>query len=77
MSEQEENTEFWNQFAGSSVANVFVILVAGLVWGMKKLCNRDSRCKSHIHCCCLDLDVRDKTIRDSPLGKDENTEVSV
>ena len=77
MSGQEENTEFWNQFAGSSVANVFVILVAGLVWGMKKLCNRDSRCKSHIHCCCLDLDVRDKTIRDSPLDKDGNTEVSV
>ena len=77
MSGQEENTEFWNQFAGSSVANVLVILVAGLVWGMKKLCNRDSRCKSHIHCCCLDLDVRDKTIRDSPLDKDGNTEVSV
>jgi len=77
MSEEQEKSEFWNQFAGSSTANVLVILVAGLVWGMKKLCNRNSRCKSHIHCCCLDLDVRDKTIRENPLGTDGNTEVSV
>ena len=56
-------SEFWNQFAGSSSANVLILMLLGLYMGVKKLCNRNSRCKSHIHCCCLDLDVRDKTMR--------------
>jgi hypothetical protein len=34
-----------------------------LYMGVKKLCDRPSKCKSHIHCCCLDLDVQDKTTR--------------
>ena len=61
-----ENSEFWNQFAGSGVANVFMILAVGVYLGIKKLCQRDSKCKSHLHCCCLDLDVRDRTLRDQP-----------
>ena len=65
------DAEFWNQFAGSSSANVLTILAIGLFLGLKKLCNRDSRCKSHIHCCCLDLDVRDKTSRTKPDLTDE------
>ena len=64
-------TEFWKQFAGSGSANVLTIVAVGLLIGLKKLCNRESRCKSHIHCCCLDLDVRDKTTRERPSITDE------
>jgi hypothetical protein len=60
------DSEFWNQFVGSSSANVFTIVAVGLLLGLKKLCNRPSRCKSRIHCCCIDLDVQDKTIRSQP-----------
>ena len=66
-----ENSEFWNQFAGSGVANVFMMLAVGLYMGIKKLCERDSKCKSHIHCCCIDLDVRDRTVREQPASTDE------
>lgn len=65
------DSEFWNQFVGSSSANVLTILAVGVFLGLKKLCNRDSKCKSHIHCCCLDLDFRDKTIREKPEVTDE------
>ena len=47
--------------------------------GVKKLCNRPSKCKSHIHCCCIELDVADKTIRSLPEvdTDDEKGELSV
>ena len=66
-----ENSEFWNQFVGSSSANVLLMLAVGAFLGIKKLCNRDSKCKSHLHCCCIDFDVRDKTIRDPPELTDD------
>ena len=69
--ELPETSEFWNQFAGSSTANLLVILVLGIVAGIKKLCERESRCKSHVHCCCLELDIKDKTLRDRPEISDE------
>ena len=62
--------EFWKQFVGSGAANVFTILAVGLFVGLKKLCNRDSKCKYHIHCCCIDVDVRDKTSRSLPQSTD-------
>ena len=71
------DSEFWNQFAGSSSANVLVIVLAGLFMGMRKLCNRNSKCKSHIHCCCLDLDVSDKTIREVPEISDGDMQTTV
>ena len=73
----EAETEFWNQFAGSSSANVLVIVLVGIFMGLRKVCNRDSRCKSHIHCCCIDLDVRDKTSRQLPEILDEGQETTV
>ena len=63
--------EFWKQFAGSGTANIVTVLGIGLLMGLKKLCERDTRCKSHVHCCCLDFDVRDKTMRSSPESSDE------
>ena len=72
-----ENSEFWNQFAGSGVANIFMVLAVGLYYGLRKLCERDSRYKSHIHCCCLDLDVRDRTQRGQPGSTAEGNQQSV
>ena len=63
-------SQFWDQFAGSGVANIFMMLAVGLYFGIRKLCDRDSKCKSHIHCCCIDLDVRDRTLRDQPGSAD-------
>lgn len=60
------NSEFWDQFVGSGVANVFMMLAVGVYLGVKKLCERDSRCKSRIHCCCLDLSVSDRTLHVQP-----------
>ena len=65
------DSEFWNQFVGSSSANVLLMLAVGAFLGIKKLCNRDSKCKSHLHCCCIEFDVRDKTIRDPPELTDD------
>ena len=62
------DSEFWNQF----VANVLLIVAVGCFLGIKKLCNRDSKCKSHIHCCCIDFDVRDRTTRERPETTDED-----
>ena len=66
-----ENSEFWNQFAGSGVANVFMMLAVGLFYGIRKLCERDSKCKSHLHCCCIDVDVSDRTLHSKPERTDE------
>ena len=46
----------------------------GLVMLLKRMCDRPSKCKSHLHCCCLDVEVmdRDKTRRSSaPKTTDE------
>ena len=72
-----ETSEFWNQFAGSSSANVLVILVLCIVAGMRKLCARESKCKSHVHCCCLELDIKDQTIRERPDTSDDTEMVPV
>ena len=66
------DSEFWDQFAGSGTANLLTMLAVALLVAIKKLCERDSKCKSHIHCCCLDLDVRDKTSREPPVNTDED-----
>ena len=72
-----ETSEFWNQFAGSSSANVLVIVVLGIVAGIRKLCERKSKCKSHIHCCCLELDIKDQTLRERPDISDDTEMVPV
>ena len=58
-----ETSELIKQFGGSAMANMAFGVLFLLYMGVKKLCDRPSKCKSHIHCCCLDLDVQDKTIR--------------
>jgi len=63
--EIEMSSDFMKQFSGSATANLLFGIAFMVYMGLKKLCNRDSKCKSHVHCCCLDLDVRDKTMRSS------------
>ena len=59
-------TQFWDQLAGSGSANLITVVAVGLFLGLRKLCNRKTKCKSHLHCCCLDVDVRDQTLREQP-----------
>ena len=58
-----ETSELMKQFGGSAMANMAFGVMFLLYAGIKKLCDRPSKCKSHIHCCCLELDVQDKTMR--------------
>ena len=81
MEEALSTGEFAKQFGGSAVAaNIVTLIVVGLLVGLKKLCDRPSRCKSHLHCPCLDVEVLDRsktTIRSAPESVDRPTEVSV
>ena len=61
-----DESDFMKQFSGSATANLAFGVLFMLYMGVKKLCNRPSKCKSHIHCCCIDLDVKDQTIREQP-----------
>ena len=66
--------EFGKQFGGSAAANIVTLLLLGIFMGLKKLCNRPSRCKSHLHCPCLDVDITDRsknTLRSVPKNVDE------
>ena len=71
------DSEFWNQFVGSSSANMLTIIAVGLFWGLKKLCNRKSKCKTHVHCPCIDVDVRDPTMHEAPDMTDEHATTRV
>ena len=64
--EAATDSEFMKQFAGSGAANVLTIVAVGVFWCARKLFSRDSRCKSKLHCCCLDVEVADKTLRKAP-----------
>ena len=52
--------EFMKQFGGSAAANAITMLVFAVLWGLKKCCDRPSRCKSKFHSCCLDIEVADR-----------------
>ena len=60
MSEEESQTEFIKQFSGSAAVTGLILLV---MFGLRKLCTRKSKCKTKLHTCCLDVDIRDDTIR--------------
>ena len=57
------NEEFMKQFQGSASANMVFVVAFFLFAGLKKLCNRNSRCHSKFHSCCLEVDVEDRTLR--------------
>ena len=71
--------EFGKQLGGSAAANIFTLLLIGAYMGLKKLCNRNSKCKSHLHCPCLDVDISDRsrnTLRTAPNSADGSGPVS-
>ena len=72
--------EFGKQLGGSAVANIFTLLMIGLFVGLKRLCSRPSKCKSHLHCPCIDVDIMDRsgdTLREVPKIKAERGETLV
>ena len=80
MEEALSTGEFAKQFGGSAAANMVTIVGVGILIGLKKLCDRPSRCKSHLHCPCLDVEVLDRTkttIRVEPESADRTGEVTV
>ena len=69
----ESETDFLKQFTGSASANLAFGVLFMLYLGLKKLCNRNSKCKSHIHCPCIDVDIVDRnanTLRAVPENTD-------
>ena len=61
------SNEFMDQFSGSAAANGITVAIFGLVMLLKRMCDRPSKCKSHLHCC-----GGDKTRRSSaPKTTDE------
>ena len=72
MDPNEEVTgEFMKQFGGSAAANGITGIILLVLFGLRKLCNRKSKCKSNLHTCCLDVEIRDETMRASPLKETE------
>ena len=66
MSEQPEVPgEFMKQFGGSAAANGITGIILLVIFALRKLCNRKSKCKSNLHTCCLDVEIRDETMRSS------------
>ena len=61
-----DSSEFMKQFMGSGTANILTICVLGVCWCARKLLSRNSKCKSRLHCCCLDVEVADKTLHKAP-----------
>ena len=67
--------EFMKQFGGSAAANALTMFIFALLYGLKKCCDRPSRCKSKLHTCCLDIEVSDRSItsrKRPPITLDES-----
>ena len=70
---EDATSEFGKQFGGSAAANILTLLVLGLFMGLKKLCSRNSKCKSHIQCPWLVVEIIDRTgttLRTAPVSTD-------
>jgi len=59
--------QWLEQLSVSAAANGLTIAIVGVLVLLKRLCERPSKCKSHLHCPCLDVEVVDRdTIRREP-----------
>ena len=75
----EQEGEFMKQFGGSAAANALTMLIFALLWGIKKVCDRPSRCKSKLHT-CLDIEVSDRKATErtkGPISVDGEGEIKV
>jgi hypothetical protein len=68
---------FMQQFSGSASANLAFGALFMLYMGIKKLCARKSKCKSHFHTCCLDVDVEDESESDTEKRKEGEIHLAV
>ena len=76
----ENEGEFMKQLGGSAAANALTMLIFGVLWGLKKCCDRPSRCKSRFHSCCLDIEVSDRREtqrKKGPISSDGEGEIKV
>lgn len=67
----------WSGMGTDVAANVVTVVIFGFLFALKKLCSRDSKCKANIHTCCIDVEVADRTQRDSQppsVSEDEEGE---
>ena len=69
-SERVISDEFLQQFTGSAAATGITSSLLGVLVLLKRLCDRPSRCKSHLHCPCLDVEVMAR--QDTALRSSEN-----
>ena len=57
------------------MANLATVVAVGRLVALKKCCDRPSRCKSHLHCPCLDVEMLDRSqtsIRNAPKTTDDS-----
>jgi hypothetical protein len=66
LTNMDSESDFVKQFTGSATANLAFGVLFMLYLGLKKFCERDTKCKSKCHTCCLDISVRDSTLREKP-----------
>ena len=55
-----ENPEWYSGVGTSAAGNLLTLVVFGLLFALKKLCNRPGRCKSKCHTFCLDVQYVDR-----------------
>ena len=63
-----------DSFVSGMASNGITVVFFLVAWGLKKLCSRPSKCKTHLHTCCIDIDVADRTgntIREVPVTSDD------
>ncbi len=65
-------------FMSGMASNGLTIVLLGSLWALNMFCSRPSKCKTHLHTCCIDIDVADRTgdtIRQVPITSDERLAV--
>lgn len=65
--------DFMSGMGTDVAANVVTVAMFGFLFALKKLCTRDSKCKTKLHTCCIDVEVADRTQRsDHPPSVSED-----
>lgn len=63
MNQETTSGEFMKQFTGSAAANIVFVVFGLLAMVIKRACDRNTKCKSKCHTCCLDFELSDRTLR--------------
>ena len=57
---QAETPEWLKGVGTSAAGNLFTLVAFGIMYGLKKLCDRKSKCKSKCHTFCFDVQIVDR-----------------